>query len=518
MKTVSRLYAVLLMLPTLAWPQKGARAQSPSPKATETAAPRLVAITADVVGREATRTSFSLRAQQQAIQAAAARVDQAWANFLPQLSLTARYTRLSNVTNPPIALGGGGPGTVLSTRDKPGTVNPTIEVSEAPVVAPLTFPVILDNFVLQAQIAVPISDYFFRINQGYSAATQAAEAAKQDAATAAATAYTEGKLAYYNHLRARGALIVAEQAVLDVKQRVADVRAQESVGNASRADSLRAETGLSAATLQVERIKNLVRLTEKQVRIAMHVPDATVLQLDERLEDGLPIAQGTPGAASLAANPAASQASSQAPNPPDPKAHAALLAEALATRPELKSIDANLAALKAQSKAAFVGMYPSVSLFGDAQLANPNQRIFPQSPKFSGTWAAGIQATWSPNEIFRSGPSSKEVDQRVLQVESQREQLRDGIDLELTQATQSVSEASLAIASNEKGKESAEEALRVARELFKAGRATATLITDAETEVAKARLESLNAHVDLRIARVRLEHALGRDVTKASGR
>ena len=80
-----------------------------------------------------------------------------------------------------------------------------------------SFPLILNNYLLEAQIVVPISDYFLRINEGYTASTQAQEAARQDVATARAKAMTEGKSAFYNWLRARGAVVVAEQAREDVK-------------------------------------------------------------------------------------------------------------------------------------------------------------------------------------------------------------------------------------------------------------------------------------------------------------
>jgi outer membrane protein TolC len=36
-------------------------------------------------------------------------------------------------------------------------------------------------------------------------------------------------------------------------------------------------------------------------------------------------------------------------------------------------------------------------------------------------------------------------------------------------------------------------------------------VTDSETELTRARLELVNAHVDLHIAQVQLAHALGRD-------
>jgi outer membrane protein TolC len=89
--------------------------------------------------------------------------------------------------------------------------------------------------------------------------------------------------------------------------------------------------------------------------------------------------------------------------------------------------------------------------------------------------------------------------------------VRDGIELEVTQAWQSIREQDVALESSKRELVSAEEAYRVARELFNNGRATSTTLTDAETELTRARLDALNALVDARIARVRLEHALGRD-------
>jgi outer membrane protein TolC len=60
--------------------------------------------------------------------------------------------------------------------------------------------------------------------------------------------------------------------------------------------------------------------------------------------------------------------------------------------------------------------------------------------------------------------------------------------------------------------DSATEAYRVARDLFKTGRGTSTTLADALGELTKARIDALDAHVDARIARVRLEHAIGNDL------
>ena len=87
----------------------------------------------------------------------------------------------------------------------------------------------------------------------------------------------------------------------------------------------------------------------------------------------------------------------------------------------------------------------------------------------------------------------------------------DGLRMEITQAVQAVREADAAIESTAGGLRAAEEGYRVRNDLFRAGRATMIEVTDSETEVTRARLERLSAHVEARIARTRLHHALGRD-------
>jgi outer membrane protein len=77
---------------------------------------------------------------------------------------------------------------------------------------------------------------------------------------------------------------------------------------------------------------------------------------------------------------------------------------------------------------------------------------------------------------------------------------------------EAVHEADFSIESSTRELSSAEEAYRVARELFNNGRGTSTTLTDAESDLTRARLDLLNAKVSARTARIRLEHALGRDV------
>ena len=433
-------------------------------------------LSAEQVGQRAAATSYQAKAAEQNLAAAGARAEQQWVNYLPRVGLTARYTRLSSFTPP--SLGGGG--NLVGTAQPSGTLNPTPTFA----LGSLSFPLVLDNYLTQATIAVPVSDYFLRIGKAYSAATHSEEAARFDVVSARAKSYADGKVAYYTWLRARGAVVVAEQSLAVARAHLKDAENQFAVGNASKADVLRAQTQVAAAELSVERANSGVALTERQVRVAMHAKDDDVLTPAESLDGALPA---------------------------QPSNLKQLVAEAHGLRPEIKSIDKNADAARKVADVNRAGKYPVLSGFGDVTYANPNQRRFPQTPDWFPTWSVGAQVTWSPNDVLTAGATGADAEARAAALDGQKSAVRDGVEIEVTQAYQAIIEGDAAIASTQRQLESAVEGYRVARELFNNGRGTATTLIDAEIVLAQTRFEHLNARVDARIGRTRLEHALGRD-------
>ena len=120
-------------------------------------------------------------------------------------------------------------------------------------------------------------------------------------------------------------------------------------------------------------------------------------------------------------------------------------------------------------------------------------------------------ATWSPNDVPLASGSARRCRVARGGHQANKNNVRDGIEVEVTQTWQDVRVADFAIDASTRELASAEEAYRVARELFNNGRGTSTTLTDAETDLTRARLDLLNAKADVRIAHIRLAHALGRD-------
>jgi outer membrane protein TolC len=432
-------------------------------------------ITADQVGARAASTSYQAKSAEETANAAAARSEGAWTSYFPRVGLTGRYTRLSEFTPPSL-----GSGSLVVTTAPAGTPNPPAFAGGS-----LAFPLVFNQWLAQATVNVPISDYFLRLNQQYTATTHQEEAARYDVQTARAKSFSDGKIAYFTWLRARGGVTVAEQSLAVARAHLKDSENQFSVGNASKADVLRAQTAVSAAELALVRAQNNVVVSFEQIRIATHAKD------EEKFEPGESI-DSTVSAA--------------------PENAKALVREALTARPEIKSVDRNAEATKKLAAVSLAGKYPSLSGFGDVTYANPNSRRFPQTQDWFPTWSAGAQITWSPNDYLAAQPAVNDLEARASALEAQRRVVRDGIELEVIQAYQSVLEADTSITTTTRQLESAEEGYRVARELFNAGRGTATTLIDAENALAQTRFDHLNAKVDARMTRIRLDHAVGRDV------
>jgi outer membrane protein TolC len=435
-------------------------------------------LTADQAGMRAATTSWNAKAQEENLRSAEARVDQAWAAYLPRLSGKFSYQRLSEFTPPVISFVP--PGTDLSA------LPPSVQKLLGGGVA---FPLVFNSWSLVGTLTVPISDYFLSIGQRYSAATHSEDAARWNVIGSRAVALTDGKTEYYTWLRNRGAVVVTVQSLNDQKTHLRDARNQFTVGNASKADVLRAETSVSAAELALEQAENLSALTEKQLRVAMHLPDEQPMLPGEDLAVPLPSFQGN---------------------------LKQMTVEALSSRAEIKSAAANAVAAEKQASAAKAARYPNLSAAADGIYANPNPRVFPQTATWFGTWDVGATLSWSPNDVLIANGSVSDYEAQAAAIKANENNTRDAIEVEVQQDWQGVREADFAVDSSAREVASAEEAYRVQQELFNNGRGTSATLTDAEGDLTRARLTQLNARANARIARIRLDHALGRDIQPAS--
>ena len=482
---------------------------------TEALAPQPGGLTPNEVERMALGTAPSLKVKQAELKAASAKVTQAMLSFLPRVSGTVSYTRLSEVKN---SLG---TQTVfgLNTGDPTNPFNPTLPTGglvngACPAPAPssfscvhlydttgkdqgtlavtqaaFNFPVLLNSYAFAAQIAVPVSDYVLRLSQGYAAASRAESAKKLDIKAEGLKLATDARVAFFNWVQAKAATVVTTEGVKQAEAHLVDMRRIVDAGLASRVELLNLEAQrASAEQVRIASVA-MAELAEQSLRIFIGMPT------DKPVSIGIDILHEslTPSTTTLSA----------------------LEDEALAHRLEIRALDETEHSLKSLVSLARANYLPRVDGFANFTYSNPNQRFFPQRDEFHYTWEAGVRLSWTVNDTISAPSMVSEAQARVEQINAQKQQLLQGLKLEVAAAYADLKRAEANIAVADQGLVAAEEALRVRSELLKAGRATSVEIVDAENKVMQARLSWVSARVGILVAKTKLEHAAGRDVPKS---
>lgn len=444
--------------------------------ATPTSALAETLLTADLVAERAQATSHELLGRAEEVAAARAGVDQALASYLPRLQGTARYTRLSDV--PATSLGN----LVVAPTAQPGSRPDSTQL----VAVPVSFASISNQYLAQATLQLPVSDYLLRLPQLHAAASGNARASEMMAKATRLRIGADARVAYFTWLRGRMQTTIAEQSLDLARAHLQDVNHAAEVGAASKADVLRVEAQVASAELMLTRARDFAAVAETTLRTLMHDPSDAPYQSSDDL------------------------AAEVARELPEAKPEADLWSEAGAHRLELQALSESSRALRQQAKAAVAAGLPRLDAVANAVYANPNPRIFPQQDQFRGTWDATVQLSWSPTELPASRAAQRAALARAAQIEEQRAATVDAIKIEVSRAAHAVGEARVAIGSATRAQRAAEESCRIRRSLFQNGRATSVELTDAETEVTRARMELLNAQIELRIAYAQLAYALGR--------
>jgi outer membrane protein TolC len=443
-------------------------------------------LVAATVASAAARSSHDVRARLADVDAAASGTTLVWKAFLPSVGVTARYTRLSPIEAAPI-------GTVVVAP----TAGAGLVPAGSPLVnAPIAFAIPTSQALVQATLTVPLSDFALRLPPALaaSAANERLAALRVKAAERQIT--VESYRAYYGWVRARLQVIVAEEALAQAKAHLVDARANLSVARASPADVARVEATVAAATLAVERARNLATLTDDRLRTLMH----------DAIDAGSAGDAGDAGGTTYAIG----EDVARALEPFAVTELAKLWRQALDERPEVAAMAAAIEAEKQQAKLQRAAALPRVDLFADAIYANPTPRVLPAETSFRFTWDVGAQLTWTTRDLLVGDQAGKSADARVASLEEQRLALVDAVHGQVTQAYLTTREADTAVTTTAQALSASEEAYRVRRDLFANGRATSTELLDAELAVTQARLDAIGARLDQRVARANLTVALGR--------
>lgn len=452
-------------------------------------------LTAESVAKDALRVAPSLDAEKARIAATKARVSQTVAEFYPKVSVRASYTRLSAVDG---SLGGSG-ASVGALNEGPLQVAPcasgvgecVVDSAGIPVaaVAAGSFSIPQNRWAVTGSLTVPISDYLLRWASATKAAKASTEAARWSQKAAERNAATNGVLAYYEWARALGRIAVADYAIKQSLALREDTETRFIQGTATRADVMRVKSKEAQAQRGQIEARSLEQRTRAQLSILLK-RSATGLALGE----------------DLLKPPVSGNADLQLDE---------LIQVAFRDRPELKLLGANKQGIEYGKRATDRARLPTLEAFGDLTHANPSQNSFLPGGGWGTSWQVGAAVTWSLDSIARNGAISHEYAANIQELDAEREQLRDSIRKEVTDAYWAEKQVRASLAASILISNSAAEALRVSKELYQAGTGTTFEVTETEVDLVDALLTRIDAYIDLRVTKARLIHATGMDVVAA---
>lgn len=306
-----------------------------------------------------------------------------------------------------------------------------------------------------------------------------AAAASQDAVVQ--SLFLSALQSYYSAQATRAAVVSAGEAERAAREAFEAAQARYGAGVATPADRLQAQTALSQATL------NRIR-AEGDARNAL-------------------------GALAFAMGFGASQPLNLADLPPAPKTMAfrqdldALIAEAQRRRPDLKSAEAQVKAAEASVDLARAQGRPTLSL-----TAGPTWQNLHGNVANGGTTSGNSVGLALTVPIFSGFDTTYRVRSAEAQVEvraAQRDRLKNQVALDVWKAYQSLSTATQSLQTAADLVASAEQSEKVARGRYQAGVGTVLDLLTAQSALASARLQRIQAELDWNVFRATLAQAVG---------
>ncbi len=453
-------------------------------------------LTSDEVARRAVEASPAIASKQAEKAIAEAELDQTIYQFMPQISASFTYTRLSRASYN-FDTGGGGyivgalnEGPLSLGPCEPGSIfQCVIDTGGVPVGAfPLEFdiqPPPLNAFTLQAQLNVPISDYIARLPTAKKASQAQIRATEYATEAELLTVQTDARVAYYDWIRGIASVVAIEESLLRTQARLEDAQAAFDAGVASKADVMRLDAAVATLTAAKIKAENYRELAAQSLALMMGEEEFQNYTIGEDV---------------LGPAPVMAQSDDLE----------ALIDEAKQERLEVKAIQSSRLALDQGIKTTRAGYYPRLDGFAEATYANPNQRFFPMEQVWNGSWSAGLRLSWSLDAALLTSAQVDELEATRRQLDAQEEMIRRGVSMEVAAAWAARQSAQAELEYIQRANESAAEGYRVAVDLFQVGDATTTDILDAEYERVDASLRAINTRIDLLIASLRLEYATGR--------
>ncbi|MBC7187260.1 MAG: TolC family protein [Calditrichaeota bacterium] len=402
---------------------------------------------------------------------AAAKLGETRTGFFPQLRGSANYSRLDVA---PFM-----PGRIFEGISKSFPQIPGMPAQQFPK----RIPVGRDEIV---GIGISLQQPLFtggRLYRGYQMAEEGLKMAEASLKKEKGDLIFEVKQAYWGAVKAGKMVEVAHQGVERMEAYVQDLQNMYEVGMLTKNDLLKAKVQLSNVRLMEIQAQHGRRLAMGALCMLLGLPVDTELELTEQLERVPPVEVDLEQARQLA----------------------------LRQRPEVQLMEHNRRLSQEAVRMASAGWLPSVALVLDYGYKRPDREY---NPDFYATWTATVAAQINLFDWGATRYKKEQAERQLRQVQANMSALKDGIALEVTQATLAINEAKQSLALAEENVLQAEENYKVTLDKFHEGMVTNTEVLDANSLLVKAKTDHVSALADYQIALARLDRALGRIATE----
>lgn len=186
------------------------------------------------------------------------------------------------------------------------------------------------------------------------------------------------------------------------------------------------------------------------------------------------------------------------------------LDDAVENRSEIKSLTLAEKIYKKQEKIALAEFLPEIGLQLGYYTTKPNVFNGVQN-KFSGMWNITVAVSVPLNFITNSAKLNSAKAQTAMR-RYQLEDSKEKIKLQINQASFKYDEAKKVLKATNTNVEKANENLRYANDGFNEGVMATSDVLGAHTAWVNAQVEHINAQIDLKLAKVYLNRALGKNI------
>lgn len=400
---------------------------------------------------------------------AGARSGKAHSALFPSLKVSGAYTRLSDV--PPFSIGPYPPG-----------INSAVTIS----------PTVLDNYTFRVTLQQPVFTGF-RLQSLAHLAEYTSRSSEEEYNRDKSELVYNIRSAYWGLYRAMRTKELVDENLEQIQAHLNDAKNFLDQGMATRNEFLKVQVQFSNAKLQIIEASNNVQLATLSLNNMLGIP--LNAEIVPETQPALP--GGETDSVEFS-----------------DEGLSDLVSIAIGHRPEIRALDYQAQGAESGVRVARSNWFPQLYLVGNYTYARPNQRIFPTLDQFHDTWDVGILLSWDIWNWGATGYQIEEAEAELVQVGDLRDQLRDNITLEVTQAFLNHRQARERIQVSSEGVVQAEENYRITREKYKLGVALNSELLDAEVASLQSKSAYTQSLVDFQIAIARLRFVTGKETER----